>query len=194
MVQSLSIQPLSQGFDQHFLSHRFNRAKERVLLERREEEIEKFNEVGGALVIKLCKNIKLGRRRNIEEEEKEKPGRSEERVEKAGRRGVSPDIDSTGVDTGDQLATKDPVDLDSGIDYGVLECVVRSTPATERDQVDTGDQLAIKDSVDLDSRIDYGVLECVVRSTSATERDQVIASWVHPLVRSWKGIPKYGIV
>ncbi|KAK9119257.1 hypothetical protein Scep_017350 [Stephania cephalantha] len=38
------------------------------------------------------------------------------------------------VDTGDQLATKDPVDLDSGIDYGVLECVLRSTPATERDQ------------------------------------------------------------
>ncbi|KAK9094954.1 hypothetical protein Scep_026423 [Stephania cephalantha] len=27
------------------------------------------------------------------------------------------------VDAGDQLATKDPVDLDSGIDYGVLECV-----------------------------------------------------------------------
>ncbi|KAK9111624.1 hypothetical protein Scep_019143 [Stephania cephalantha] len=30
-----------------------------------------------------------------------------------------------GVDTGDQLATKDPVDLDSGIDYEVLESVVR---------------------------------------------------------------------
>ncbi|KAK9150382.1 hypothetical protein Syun_008691 [Stephania yunnanensis] len=29
------------------------------------------------------------------------------------------------VDTGDQSATKDPVDLDSGIDYGVSECVVR---------------------------------------------------------------------
>ncbi|KAK9101047.1 hypothetical protein Scep_024477 [Stephania cephalantha] len=28
------------------------------------------------------------------------------------------------VDTGDQLAIKDPVDRDSGIDYGVLECVV----------------------------------------------------------------------
>ncbi|KAK9095042.1 hypothetical protein Scep_026511 [Stephania cephalantha] len=49
-------------------------------------------------------------------------------------RGVSPAIDSTGVDTGDQSATKDSVDLDSGIDYGVLECVVRSTPAIKRDQ------------------------------------------------------------
>ncbi|KAK9094948.1 hypothetical protein Scep_026417 [Stephania cephalantha] len=39
--------------------------------------------------------------------------------------GVSSAIDSTWSDTGDQLATKDPVDLDSGIDYGVLECVVR---------------------------------------------------------------------
>ncbi|KAK9089179.1 hypothetical protein Scep_028261 [Stephania cephalantha] len=28
------------------------------------------------------------------------------------------------VDTGDQLATKDPVDLDSRIDYGVLECIL----------------------------------------------------------------------
>ncbi|KAK9089119.1 hypothetical protein Scep_028201 [Stephania cephalantha] len=55
--------------------------------------------------------------------------------------------------------------------------------------VDMGDQLATKDSVDLDSGIDYGVLECVVWSTLATERDQVIASWVRPLVGSWKGIP-----
>ncbi|KAK9140752.1 hypothetical protein Scep_010433 [Stephania cephalantha] len=39
-------------------------------------------------------------------------------------RGVSLAIDSTWVDTGDQLATKDPVDLDSGIDYGVLDCIV----------------------------------------------------------------------
>ncbi|KAK9088977.1 hypothetical protein Scep_028059 [Stephania cephalantha] len=76
------------------------------------------------------------------------------RVEGGDGRGVSPAIDSTwvGVDTGDQLATKDPVDLDSGTDYGVLKCVVRSTPATEM--------------------------------------DQVIASWVRPLVGSWKGIPK----
>ncbi|KAK9082825.1 hypothetical protein Scep_029296 [Stephania cephalantha] len=71
-------------------------------------------------------------------------------------RGVSPVIDSTRVDTGDQLATKDPVDLDSGIDYGVFECVVRSMPATEK--------------------------------------DRVIASWVRPLVGSWKSIPKYGLV
>ncbi|KAK9101240.1 hypothetical protein Scep_024670 [Stephania cephalantha] len=41
-------------------------------------------------------------------------------------RGVSPAINSTGVDTGDKLATKDPVDLDSGIDYGVVKCVVRN--------------------------------------------------------------------
>ncbi|KAK9157740.1 hypothetical protein Scep_004314 [Stephania cephalantha] len=61
-------------------------------------------------------------------------------------------------------------------------------------KVDTGDQLATKDPVDLDSGIDYGVLKCVVRSTPATERDQVMASWVRPLVGSWKGIPKYGLV
>ncbi|KAK9083037.1 hypothetical protein Scep_029508 [Stephania cephalantha] len=30
------------------------------------------------------------------------------------------------VDMGDQLANKDPVDLDPGIDYGVVERVVRS--------------------------------------------------------------------
>ncbi|KAK9105273.1 hypothetical protein Scep_022117 [Stephania cephalantha] len=48
-------------------------------------------------------------------------GGEEEEAGKERRKGG----DVTGeVDTGDQLATKDSVDLDSGIDYGVLECVV----------------------------------------------------------------------
>ncbi|KAK9151730.1 hypothetical protein Syun_010039 [Stephania yunnanensis] len=34
------------------------------------------------------------------------------------------------VDTGDQLATKDPVDLDPGIDYGIGERVVSADPST----------------------------------------------------------------
>ncbi|KAK9083746.1 hypothetical protein Scep_030217 [Stephania cephalantha] len=50
-------------------------------------------------------------------------------------RGVSPAIDSTGVDMGDQLATKDSVDLDSRIDYGVSKCIVRKRTGKCRSRV-----------------------------------------------------------
>ncbi|KAK9139703.1 hypothetical protein Scep_009384 [Stephania cephalantha] len=51
------------------------------------------------------------------------------------------------VDTGNQLATKDPVDLDSGIDYGVLECVVRKRgrrrKEIEREETETEEELKV---------------------------------------------------
>ncbi|KAK9135559.1 hypothetical protein Syun_014889 [Stephania yunnanensis] len=47
-----------------------------------------------------------------------------------------------------------------------------------------------KDSVDLDSGVDYELLDGIMRSTPTTKREQVIASWVRPLVGSWKGIMK----
>ncbi|KAK9112164.1 hypothetical protein Scep_019683 [Stephania cephalantha] len=49
-------------------------------------------------------------------------GINEDAPRDACRRGTR--VESNMVDTSDQLAAKDSMDLDSGIDYGVLECVV----------------------------------------------------------------------